>query len=323
MNKTVAVIGATGFVGSAVVGALEERGHVVRTVASPRLRTSLTSPEGLLAAAQSPPELEMLARELEGVDAVVNAAGCPDASSLDEEMLLGANALLPAVVALAAVRASVPRLVHVSSAVVQNDIRVLDESEDLRPFSPYSTSKVAGEQVLRHVHEEDLEVIRYRPPSVHAPGRRVTRMVARIASSPLATVARPGDQPTPQALLANVGDAVAHLATTPTAPNGVVVHPSEGVTVQRLMRDLSGGREPLRLPRFLATFVVRTAKVLGRVHRPTAANARRVELLWLGQGQAPSWLTQDGWQPVAGPNAWRALGKSARGEGPDVEREHG
>ena len=79
------------------------------------------------------------------MDVLINAAGNPDASSQDEDGLYGANALLPALLLRAARAAGVRRFVHVSSAVVQNDKAVLDASEDLRPFSPYSASKVMGE----------------------------------------------------------------------------------------------------------------------------------------------------------------------------------
>lgn len=312
MSTTVAVVGASGFVGAAIAAALEARGFSVVPVAAPRVRTRADSPASLWAEAAAEPAVGRLGEAFRGAGAVVNAAGCPDASSLDHELLLGANALLPAVVARAAVRSGAGRLVHISSAVVQNDVPVLDESEVLRPFSAYSRSKVAGEEVLRLVDHDGLQVVRYRPPSVHAADRRVTRTVTRIAGSRAATVARPGDQPTPQALLPNVAAAAAHLATTPSRPPAVVVHPSEGVTVAGLMRDLSGGREPVQIPRRLAELGVRAAKAVGRVHRPTAANARRVELLWLGQRQSESWLTQDGWQPVVGPESWRALGDEVR-----------
>jgi hypothetical protein len=42
------------------------------------------------------------------------------------------------------------------------------------------------------------------------------------------------------------------------------------------------------------------------------ANARRLEMLWLGQKQAHSWLTQNGWSPVVGAARWRALGAELR-----------
>ena len=308
-GKRVVLIGASGFVGSAVDSALRAD-HDVIVVKAPRLTTSSRETADLQREASSSPLVSGLAEAMAGADALVNAAGHPDASSLDEDRLFGANALLPAVLLEAARQAGVRRMVHVSSAVVQNDKPLLDASEDVRPFSPYSASKVAGEQVLRDPAGSpghDVQVVRYRPPSVHAPGRRVTRMVARIAASPAASVARPGNQPTPQALLPNVAAAIAHLATTDADPPAVVHHPSEGVTVTGLMRDLSGGRAPMRIPSPVARAFVSCAKMAGRVHKPTAANARRVELLWLGQRQAPSWLTETGWQLPVGPEGWKVL----------------
>lgn len=305
-DRTVVLFGASGFVGGAVARALAR--CEVKVVASPRLTTAArTMPAIEAEVGRSTDLVRSLARELAGAHVVVNAAGNPDASSLDEDVLFGANALLPAILLTAAREAGIERFVHVSSAVVQNDRSVLDSSEDMRPFSPYSSSKVLGEQVVRELSGEGIDVTRYRPPSVHAPGRRVTRMIARIASSPAASVAMPGDQPTPQALLPNVGAAVAFLATTRHVPPAVVHHPSEGVTVTGLMQDLGGGRRPLRLPRFVARFLVFVARMVGRLHRPTAANARRMELLWLGQDQAPSWFDEIGWTAPVGRDAWRGL----------------
>lgn len=305
-TSRVVVLGASGFVGSSVVAAVPI-GHDVEAVPAPRLSTRARSADEILAESLESEHLKVLVGQFTGAAVVINAAGDPDASSLDEDALYGANALLPAVVLRAATIAGVERFVHISSAVVQNDKPVLDSTEDMRPFSPYSASKVAGEVVVRALGTSAVEVVRYRPPSVHAPQRRVTRMISRIASSPVATVARPGDQGTPQALLPNVASAVAFLATTRMRPPAVVHHPSEGVTVTRLMSDLSGGRSPRRLPRGLALVLVAVAKLVGRVHRPTAANARRVELLWLGQDQAESWLTSAGWIRPVGREGWQTL----------------
>lgn len=302
------MFGGSGFVGSAVVCAL---GDVdVATLRTPRLSTSARSLKELVDIARSSGDLVAdLAHSLDGVDVVVNAAGDPDASSLDEDSLFGANALVPGVLLLAARRAGVRRFVHVSSAVVQNDKKVLDASEDLRPFSPYSSSKVAGELIVREL-SDGMEAVRYRPPSVHGPARRVTRMIKAIAASPMATVARPGHQATPQALLPNVAAAVAFLVLSDATPPPVVHHPSEGVTVTSLMQDLSGGRYPVRLPRWFATLLVDLGKFVGRLHKPTAANARRVELLWLGQDQDRSWLEEVGWRPPVSRIGWQELGKA-------------
>ena len=307
-RSRVVLVGSTGFVGSAVAAALAQTSEVV-PVSAPRLTSGARTVDEVRQAAAAQHAVRAdLSRQFAGADVVVNAAGDPDASSRDHDVLFGANALLPAVLMAAATDAGVARFVHVSSAVVQNDRPLLDASEGMDAFSPYSASKVVGERALRAARTPGCTVVRYRPPSVHAQGRRVTTMIARIASSPAATVARPGHQPTPQALLPNVASAVAFLATTEQVPPAVVHHPSEGVTVTALMTDLSGGRSPRRLPRTLARTVVAAAKLVGRVHRPTAANARRLELLWLGQAQAPSWLTEAGWSAPVGREGWRALG---------------
>ena len=58
----------------------------------------------------------------------------------------------------------------------------------------------------------------------------------------------------------------------------------------------------------LAKAAVAMLTVRGRVLPQIAANARRVEMLWFGQPQATSWLTEAGWSPPAGHEAWRELG---------------
>lgn len=248
-----------------------------------------------------------LAEQLADVEVVINAAGNPDASISDETVLMAPNALLPAVVASAVHRAGVPRFVHVSSAVVQGRAAVLDQSAQVQPFSAYSRSKALGEQLVHEMAGQAAVV--YRPPSVHAPDRRVSRVTARIARSPLSTVARPGSSPSPQALLANVADAIAFLATCETHPPTTVAHPSEGLTTATLLTFL-GGRRPVELPHVFATAVVAALTASGRAVPAIAANARRVEMLWFGQGQAPSWLTAAGWTAPAGHDAWKELGRT-------------
>lgn len=309
-SKVIGLVGASGFVGSAVRDCLEQAGHSVVPIVAPRLTTSLRGVDQLIEFARSTGDTKKIADRLEGLDAVINAAGNPDASSTRADALFGANALLPRIVAEAAATMSVPRMVHVSSAVVQNDRPVLDESEELFPFSPYSASKVAGEVVLRTQPVAATSMTRYRPPSVHAPSRRVTRRVARIASSPLASVAAPGTQPSPQALLTNVADAISYLATCQQTPPPVVVHPWEGLTAEDVMLVLGGGRKPIKIPPTVARTVVTAGRMAGRAIAPAASNARRVELLWLGQRQATSWLTTAGWTPPAGVDAWRELGRT-------------
>lgn len=301
------VVGASGFVGSSVVEALRARGASVTTMTAPRL-APVEQSQVRDALADSEGHIAEVARFFADADAdvVVNAAGNPDASARDESTLMAPNALLPAVLACAAQKAEVSRFVHVSSAVVQGNAPVLDESMSVRPFSAYSRSKTLGEVLVQEAARGTAVV--YRPPSVHAQDRRVSRMMARLARSPFSSVAGPGSSPSPQALLENVADAVAYLSTCPDQPPSVVIHPSEGLTASSVL-TLLGGRKPKVVPRKLAKAMVASLRGGGRAVPALAANARRVELLWFGQGQARSWLTDVGWSPPAGHDAWRQLGQ--------------
>ncbi|WP_372509996.1 NAD-dependent epimerase/dehydratase family protein [Dietzia maris] len=299
-----AVVGASGFVGTAVRERLTSQGHEVVAVHAPRVAPA--DAEGGIEAQKA--SSDVLAAEFRGVSAVVNCAGNPDASEQNSDALLAANAVSSAVVARAARIAGVPRLIQVSSAVVQGRRPCLDESYETEEFSPYAFSKAEGE---RRVRREFPQATVYRPPSVHAASRRVTSMTARIARSPIATVASPGDQPSPQALIGNVASAIAFLAVTEKTPPPVVIHPWEGLTAVDVM-ELLGGKRPVVLPRGLARGVCRVLEIVGRRVSVVAANARRVEMLWFGQGQASSWLISAGWTPPFGKDAWRKLGEEMR-----------
>jgi nucleoside-diphosphate-sugar epimerase len=304
-KPTVVVFGATGFVGRATVTALRNRGADVKTLHAARLPpTPATHLREVLAKYDA--LVAEIAKELADADVVVNAAGNPDASLRDEASLMAANALLPAVLAKAIHLAGIPRFVHVSSAVVQAATPRLDQSTNTAAFSAYSRSKVLGELLVQELGAPATVV--YRPPSVHASDRRVSRMTARIARSPISSVARPGTSPSPQALLKNVADAIAFLATTRAQPPFIVAHPSEGLTTASVLTFL-GGRTPLEIPRALAKAIVAMLTTSGKAMPQIAANARRVEMLWFGQSQAPSWLTKAGWSPPAGHDAWGELGQ--------------
>jgi nucleoside-diphosphate-sugar epimerase len=309
----IGVLGASGFVGSAVVESLGPENEVV-ALPAPRLTPTRVDSQ------EPAPEVNAAhvgewATRFAGLDVVINAAGDPNASSMNEEALIAANALMPLFVYQACRQAAVRRFVHISSAVVQGDRPSLDASRDWQPFSPYSSAKVAGEKWLLEVRDEPTQLVIYRPPSVHAPGRGVTVKVARLAAGPARSVAGAGNRPTPQARLENVADAVRFLAVVDSTPPEIVHHPWEGITTGELMRSL-GGREPKKLPEPLCSFVCASARWSERAIPRVAPYRRRLEMMWFGQGVEPSWLTSSGWQPVqSGVNSWTALAKSEHGQG--------
>lgn len=298
-----AVFGASGFVGRGVVEALEARGVKVVRLAAPRIAPiSADRVEDTVRAAGR--LRDEVGRSLGGVTAIVNAAGDPDASSNDEQQLMAANAACAGLLASVARELGIERFVHVSSAVVQGDTEILDETTAVSPFSAYSRSKALGEALVAELGPDGSVI--YRPPSVHSPDRRITRAIHRLAKSPLSITVAPGTSPSPQALARNVGDAVAFLALNPSPPPLIVIHPWEGVTTAGLLA-LLGHRTPRLIPPALARFTLRALKAVGKKVPRIEANRRRLEMLWLGQRQASSWLTRSGWVPAVGSDGWQGM----------------
>jgi len=306
-HTSVVVFGASGFVGSAVADAVEAAGATVLRRSAPRL-TRLSETRAMRAPTDFADMVTEVAELLPAGCTVVNAAGMGEATHGDEMELMAANCGVAGILAAAA-RARGARFVHVSSAAVQGR-NALDDSDRFATFSAYSRSKAAGERSVRQAHPD---AVVYRPPGVHGVNRDVTRSVARLARSRLSSVAAPGTDNSAQALIENVAAACVFLALSPNQPPSCVSHPSEGMTTAGLLMAL-GERSPILVPRSVARASVVAARLVGRMAAPLAAHARRVEILWFGQVQGPSWLTSVGWSPVVDHSGWYVLGKQFHNE---------
>jgi len=108
----------------------------------------------------------------------------------------------------------------------------------------------------------------------------------------LAAVAAPGDDPTPQIHVDNVGIACAHLADEATDAPFVVLHPWEGWTTRAFLQSL-GDRDPQFIPRPIASAIVKTAKAVAKPTRSLDAQVRRLEMLMFGQPQRAGWLDHE------------------------------
>ena len=240
MTRRAAVLGASGFVGTAVCVELALRDWDVTTVRTCSFRAERHQSHG--APRERAEIIERLTVALEGVDAVVNTAGVARPTGRDLRDMTAANAMLPRLIAEACVLAGVRRLVHVSSAAVQGDLCRLDESANYRADSPYAQSKMLGEQALLATpmaRTPGCTVI-LRPTSVHGANRAVTRRLIRLGRWPLACVIAPGLSPTPQVLVDNVGAAAEYLCRAHLTPPPIVLQPWEGWTTGGFLQLLSG-----------------------------------------------------------------------------------
>lgn len=282
------VVGASGFVGQAVSAKLEDVGLAVLRVSAPRLSLdpAVADPDTVADAAHSSPETSALTGAFAGADVVVNAAGLATPDGVDDSALLGANALLPAVILHAASAAKVTRVLHLSSAAVQGNRRVLDESSDVQPFSPYSRSKAIGERAFLAVANQrpsvDATVIR--ATSVQGRDRGTTASLKRVARSPLASVASPGSQPTVVSSIDGLADFVVRVATSTRPLGSIMLQPWEGFSARDVLYSARGS-EPRRIPRWMCSTILACARAVSRVVPELAGPARRVELMWMGQEQ--------------------------------------
>ena len=292
------VVGGSGFVGSAVVAAVVATRTPVLTASGPRLEADPTAGAAALAAATSGhPALPELVRSMAGVEVVVMAAGRAEPDAPWSPGLAGANGLAPGLVARAAHQAGVRRLVHLSSAAVQGRRRALTEDASVAGFSPYSRSKVLGEQVLDRLAEETgLDVVVVRATSVQGPGRRTTQSLRRVARSPFASVAGDGRQPSAVSSVQALAALVVHVGRAPSVPR-IVLQPWEQLSVAEVLQH-AGGAEPRHLPRWVCAAAVGAGHLLSAGLGGRGAGAvRRVESMWFGQQVEARWAPSSGFSP--------------------------
>lgn len=294
------LVGASGFVGSAISQQLDNLAQPYRPLSAPRLTSQAQDARQIIQEARQQQDLiDQLAQQVNGAQVLINAAGLasPDQSQLAP--LLGANALLPALLALAAAQARVPRLIHLSSAAVQGPVPVLDASPRTQPFSPYSRSKALGEEALLLLADQlpELNISILRATSVQGVQRQTTRSLVKVASSPLASVAGDGQQKTPVSSAQALADFTHCLAAYPGQLPAIVLQPWEGATCASVLED-AGGRKPWKIPSPLARVLIRLGYGASRLWAGAAGPVRRLEVMWFGQDIDDSWARQEKLVPV-------------------------
>jgi nucleoside-diphosphate-sugar epimerase len=161
MSATLAITGATGFVGSRLSAVARAAGHPIRALTrGPRAaEPGQTWIEGTL---DNP---DALARLAEDADAIVHVAGlinAPDRAAFDAVNVAGTATMVDA-----ARDAGVKRFIHISSLAAREP-----------GLSDYGASKARSEQV---VASSGLDWTIVRPPAIYGPGDRETFELFKMA----------------------------------------------------------------------------------------------------------------------------------------------
>ena len=157
-GSRILVVGGAGFIGSALLPRLLDKGYSVRLI------DLLLFGEAPIARVAGHPNLELIREDfrrenvvtaaMDGVDAVIHLGGIVGdlACSLDERLTTEVNVLATEMIAEAAARAGVPRLLFASSCSVYGaGDHLLNEYSPVNPISLYGETKVACEQILRRL----------------------------------------------------------------------------------------------------------------------------------------------------------------------------
>ena len=161
--RNVLVIGGAGYIGSALLPKLLDKGYKVRLL---DLLLYGTEPiEGLL----THPRLEVVRADFRAIDKVVEAIRGMDAvihlgaivgdpaCALDEELTIEVNLMATRMIAEVAKGSGVNRFIFASTCSVYGACdELLDERSNLNPVSLYARSKIASERVLMSMAEESF-----------------------------------------------------------------------------------------------------------------------------------------------------------------------
>ncbi len=158
MAHKVALTGATGFVGSAVVPALLASGFEISAlVRKPKLGQF---PEQVKLVKGDLENTKALADLVQGADCVVHVAGA--ISALSEAQFFKANLVGVKAIFQATEAAGIKRFIHISSLAAR-----------MPALSPYAASKRAGEDYLV-AEKGDMAIVILRPSAIYGPGDKAT-----------------------------------------------------------------------------------------------------------------------------------------------------
>ena len=293
-EAVVAIVGAGGFVGRALVEHFDQNAPV-------RLVLFGRSAGVLSGHAVAPLPVE--ASALQGVDVVVHLAGIAHqrAAAMDYQSV---NIDLALSVAAAALRAGVPRFIFVSSMQVHGPWNATPLSPDspFEPASPYAWSKAEAERGLTTLLEgSPTELLIVRPPLVYGPGAKAN-FSALMKAARLGLPLPLGAASAKRSLISidNLVDAVRTLALATSRSNtGAALLPADeqDLAVRDIYSTLcrASGRTPplVPVPPWIMSPVMSAigkGKTFDSLFRPALINRAH----WGAMGWSPPQTVADG-----------------------------
>ena len=270
MSKTIAITGATGFVGRQTVVELLAGGHQVVALARDPAKAAFPAGVKVIGGDLSSPDA--LARLASGADGVVHLAGLT--SALESMEYFRVNEAGARAMAVAAAQGGVKRFVHVSSLAARQPL-----------ISPYAASKQAGEAALQ-AFKSWFDLLVLRPPAVYGPGDRATLPLLKNLSAKRAYIPSRRDA---RFSLIHVEDLartiVDSLATTATGTLELSDGKAGGYGWDDLVA-LAGAGRAVYLPEFLPHLIAMGAESWARlVGKPSMVNSGKISELY-----HPDWV---------------------------------
>jgi nucleoside-diphosphate-sugar epimerase len=173
---TILLSGGSGFLGSHIAEQLSAAGRPVRALVRRTSDTRLLAKLPHVDLFEAPMEdADALARALDGVEAIIHAAGLVKARSAEEFHRVNAQGTRSLVEAAAKADPRPRRFVLVSSLTVTGPSDALGTpvtpDTDPKPLTRYGRSKLAGERAALD-HKDDLSIVILRPPALYGPRDR-------------------------------------------------------------------------------------------------------------------------------------------------------
>jgi nucleoside-diphosphate-sugar epimerase len=289
MVPTVALTGATGFIGRTLVRRLESAGLRVRALV--RSTSDVTRlPAGVERVVGALDDAESLRRLVRGARAIVHCAGAvrgASARDFDPVNVDGVARLAHAIVA----ERQAPSIVHLSSLAARHP-----------ELSPYAASKRGGEQALRAAPAWTV----LRPPVVYGPGDRELLPLLRWMARGIAPMVGSPHGRFSLIYVDDLAEAVTRLVSM--GGTGRVFELDDGQPAGYAMDDVVAAAEryrgrgvmrvsvPARLLRGLSRLNVLAARLRGRAPMLTPGKVREMfHPDWIADNTALADAT--GWRP--------------------------